>query len=51
VRFRFPIIPMSRTYANGGKAGSQLPGCTFAPSDFLEGRGGQAMANCFTETG
>src|SRR3977135_963475 len=40
VRFRFPIIPMSRTYANSGKAGLQLPVCAFPPSDFLEGCGG-----------
>jgi len=43
--------PMSRTHANGGKTGLQLPVRAFPPSDFLEGRGGQAHRNCFTETG
>jgi hypothetical protein len=39
--FVFPIIPMSRTYSNGGKARSQLSLRARSPSDFFEGRGGQ----------
>src|SRR5580693_687385 len=41
VRLCLPIIPMSRTYANGGKAGLQLPVCAFTPGDFSEGSGRQ----------
>jgi len=41
VWLRLPIIAMRRAYANGGKARSQLPVCSFTPSDFLEDAGGQ----------
>src|SRR5580704_7924303 len=39
VRFRFPIIPMRCTDANGGKTGLQLAVCTLTPGDFFEGGG------------
>src|SRR5580658_4615342 len=42
VGFRFPIIPMSRSHPNGGKARSQLPLSTLMPGDFPEGAGGEA---------
>src|ERR1041385_343101 len=39
VRPRPPIIPMRRTYANGGKASLQLPACAFTPGDCPEDSG------------
>src|SRR5580693_7654723 len=47
VRLRLPAIPMSGTYANGGKARLQLTVCPFTPGDFPEGSGEQVHRQLF----
>jgi hypothetical protein len=42
VWFRFPVVPMRRTNANGGKTGLQLTVCTLTPGDFFKGDGRQS---------